>query len=573
MFEFTETLTLELPSFGEEIDKFQESDYAESHALITQIAAIHEGVTKNFNSYKAEYLEKSLTSWYTPYPRPIIRNHDIHSEPLGRVIGAAMGAEEDGTAFISIQAAITDPAAVAKVGDKRYLTGSVGGRTNEAVCSVCGTDWANPSEKVRRRGMLPCDHRRGQVYKGKLATLEMRGIEWVEYSFVNAPSDTKSHVKSVKQADASDLKALESVPARFFVFNMETPDIKEFTMQESEESENDLVWEQFRDNIRDVMKNNVDFNVNSSTKKVDTVSVGSEESRMTELKTDDQASDEPTDAIEEDDVLDAVDSLVSEQDAASTEVEEGADENSDAEDTVQENDSEEDTGDVEEEVSGEDATGGEELEEGNDSSDQETIEESDEIEDPSLETEGEEVEESRPEGQEKTKSKDATADEKGDRTPKSREEDETGDSDRIAELESELASVRESTSELDSEIESLKEENTKLRNLLKRTLAERVVDAKIVVGLVSREDRASAVAEHATRTASSLVDSIRDLGELKPTADEHKTDVVESQAAGVVEEKTYVEEEDASADSNAAKSPFDTAEELFTDVLMGRKTL
>ena len=189
---FVENVTLFIPETNS-FDMFQENDFSESHGLIVEVAAIHSGVTANYNFYGENELEKSLDSWITPYPKPIIINHDVNSDPIGRVIGAKMDREPNGIAFVRLQAAITDPVAIQRVMDKRYLTGSVGGKAEEAVCSVCGVDWAAP---MKRSG-APCSHSRGESYKGKVAMLEMRNIGFKEYSFVNVPADSNSTIRLV----------------------------------------------------------------------------------------------------------------------------------------------------------------------------------------------------------------------------------------------------------------------------------------------------------------------------------------------------------------------------------------
>ncbi len=57
-------------------------------------------------------------------------------------MAAKMDKEEDGSSFVRLQVAVTDPVAIEKVLDKRYLTGSVGGRAGKAICSITGEDLA-----------------------------------------------------------------------------------------------------------------------------------------------------------------------------------------------------------------------------------------------------------------------------------------------------------------------------------------------------------------------------------------------------------------------------------------------
>ncbi len=86
----------------------------------------------------------------------------------------------------------------------------------------------------------------------------------------------------------------------------------------------------------------------------------------------------------------------------------------------------------------------------------------------------------------------------------------------------EEASDATDTAELESlrtQVEKLTNENAKLKGTLHKMLAERVVDAKIACGLVDAANRSEALAEHATRTASSLADSVRDVEKLMREAD------------------------------------------------------
>ena len=113
-------------------------------------------------------------------------------------MAAKMDKEEDGSSFVRLQVAITDPSAIQKVLDKRYLTGSVGGRAGKAVCSITGEDLAAESQDGRPK---LAKFKRGQVYKGKLAFVDMQDISFKEYSFVNQPADSKSGVRKTGNKD------------------------------------------------------------------------------------------------------------------------------------------------------------------------------------------------------------------------------------------------------------------------------------------------------------------------------------------------------------------------------------
>ena len=223
-FDFTENFTLELPDFSKSDINFSES-FNSNNGLIIEVAAIHEGLTSNYNNYSAEELEKALQSWVDPYPKPIILNHDLNTEAIGRVMAAKMDKEEDGSSFVRLQIAITDPVAAQKVLDKRYLTGSVGGRAGKAVCSVSGEDLAAEDASGRPKA---AKYKRGKVYKGKLAYVEMQDISFKEYSFVNQPADQKSGVRALKSVDGkNEVPGSEGWVARSnaFVLSMDNEDI------------------------------------------------------------------------------------------------------------------------------------------------------------------------------------------------------------------------------------------------------------------------------------------------------------------------------------------------------------
>lgn len=179
----------------------------------------------NYNNYSAAELEKALQSWVEPYPKPIILNHDLNSEPMGRVMAARMDKEQDGSHFVRLQIAITDPVAIQKVLDKRYLTGSVGGRAGKAVCSISGDDLAKIDESGKPKLSR---FKRGQVYKGKLAYVDMQDISFKEYSFVNQPADGKSSIRVVSSGDNGSLATSDNqwvAKSSAFVLHMDNEDI------------------------------------------------------------------------------------------------------------------------------------------------------------------------------------------------------------------------------------------------------------------------------------------------------------------------------------------------------------
>jgi starvation-inducible DNA-binding protein len=144
-----------------------------------------------------------------------------------------MDKEEDGAPYVRLQVAITDPLAAQKISDKRYLTGSVGGRAGKAVCSISGEDLAAESSDGRPK---LAKYKRGQVYKGKLAFVDMQDISFKEYSFVNQPADQRSSVRASKSIDGttpisdSDTWTAKSTA---FILHMDKEDIVSVEENES----------------------------------------------------------------------------------------------------------------------------------------------------------------------------------------------------------------------------------------------------------------------------------------------------------------------------------------------------
>lgn len=175
---------------------FKEFDNKNGKVLIPKIEAIHAGTTANYRTYTDNYLQGNIEnhsgvySWTYPYPKPVLKNHDTWEEPLGRVTSAQFVTDSlTGRSANIVMPTITDPEAIEKILDGRYLTVSIGGHTNEAACSICGQDIINDGW---------CDHERGEKYEvnGKMVTCTwIIGEIWFhEISFVNIPADEHAQV-------------------------------------------------------------------------------------------------------------------------------------------------------------------------------------------------------------------------------------------------------------------------------------------------------------------------------------------------------------------------------------------
>ena len=583
MYKFYETVELEIPNLGSKFAGFQESETKKG--LVIEVAAIHEGMTANHNFYSAAELAESINTWVNPYPKPIIRNHDISDEAIGRVIAAKMDVEEDGTPYSRLQIAITDPAAIEKVMDERYLTGSVGGKAGEALCSVCNSNWSEASAYK-----APCKHSRGKVYKvdGKehKAHLKMGKLSFKEYSIVNAPADSRSGVRAMT-TDTNNVSNDESEgwvksQARIFAINMDKEEILEYTESE-------------------------DRNILSTMKKKDAspLYLGIKGAFLSALAVQEFEED----SMEEEDILAVSEGLSA--DLAATSV---------VEEVTEEVDSEEAETkkthpfQVDPKVGNSCATCGapeddenhgedDEDDEGDDEDDALDKDESGESEEVSTEVDTEEGDMftntnppvgdsvpsknyvNRPQTQEKRHGRDVDS-ETSAGSPLNRQAEDVEDGEEIQEENTQEMELNETIQALELRIEELEtrgqvlsEENAKLKTALKGSLVERVVDTKISLGMLSQEEREEALQEHMERSAVSLADSLRDLAKVVPPAlDYSGVPKVESLSNGIpvenrkdgLNEKVFTID---SAESESIGNKGIDPEEFFTDALMGRKSL
>jgi hypothetical protein len=554
-FEFKETVTLYMPTIEKDIQSLKEAATTGDKKLLAELAAIHEGLTANYNNYSAPELEASLATWVQPYPKPIITNHDQMSESLGRVMAARMDKEADGTPYIRLQVAINGTDNVEKCLDERFLTGSVGGKAESAKCSICNVDWAQ-AEGYKR----PCKHERGKVYNGKLAYMELSGISWKEYSFVNIPADAKSGFRKVMadvKAGETDTEDLWVRPVSFYSLDMNKESIMEFS--ESEKPHDVLTEMKKKDahvtylNVKgtflsvsaydyeekDNTNNDEKSTFNKTYTTIDDKLLKEAQAQKTAEENDDMSQKSQK---ETEDILDITEQLSA--DLASKSNEETA-----ADESVEES-----TEEVEEAKS-------EESEAAADESAEETTSE-DEV----VEEKKDEAEEASSESTEQLESKEdiESADEL---VVEDKEEEKEG-------AETEESKEDETSEDFKAQLEALQVENAKLKKSLHFMLAERVVDAKIALGLVEMASRATELTEHSTRTASSLADALRDLEKMPAQ--------VSRQVAPVIEQRSLASDKDSDstvthgdvAESKERQAPLPQQfEDMMVDVMMNRKKL
>jgi hypothetical protein len=486
------------------------------------------GLTSNYNNYSLVELEKSLQSWVEPYPKPVILNHDMTSEPIGRVMAAKVDKESDGSGFIRLQIAITDPLAAQKIMDQRYLTGSVGGKANKAICSISGEDLA--AEDANGRPRVP-KYKRGQVYKGKLAFIDMQDISFKEYSFVNQPADQRSGVR--KKASASGPVSVSDsdwvAKSSAFVLSMDKEDV--YSLHENKSifegmnlKESRPVYLHLKGAFLSAMA--IHESKNYNFKDTLLLSDGQENNKNEE-------NPKMTVEVQEKDIL-AVSQELS--DELSSIAADASNKEETAADEIK----------VEEKVAEEQVSVQNKTEENKDVS----VEISDEKD-------------------VQTKADSASTEESTDATGQAQVQETKEDEKPQLNDKPKEGTVEQDAVSFDR-VKFLEEENNKLKAALHRALAERVVDAKISAGMENGEERNELINDHSSRTASSLADSLKDIAKIPvKKSSGNQIPEITNESEGEKEDKVVsidqTEKHLASEESSA--------EQIFVDALMGRRKL
>jgi starvation-inducible DNA-binding protein len=611
-------------------------------------------------------------------------------------MAARMDKEEDGSSFVRLQIAVTDPVAAQKIADKRYMTGSVGGRAGKAVCSISGEDLAAEDDNGKPR---VARYKRGKVYKGKMAFVDMQDISFKEYSFVNQPADQRSGVRGSKTTDGSAPVADSDnwvAKSAAFVLHMDNEDIVSINENESilknmKKKESKPVYLHLKGAFLTALAIQENENVNNQSVSLlsneDSIENKSEENlKMKDVATDDILA--VTEELSEDlSIITAGGSKEepAEEAAAPTEevtpVEEAAPV---AEEPVAEETAPEEVAPITEaeampvaealqkvlndtvvfyyaahrahwNVEGEDFTEFHELfsniyedalgsldpiaenmrklqafpatltesvmnasfkddatvteamglastileknnvvnasvmaafaaaNAANEQGIANFLAERDDMHKKwawqlrsSLKMEAEDAAESA--WREENRSTEATeeAEERNQEVVVDSANTEATEENKDTEVtEAELTgvevAVEQKADDSDNKLQALEEENQKLRSALHRTLAERVVDAKIAVGIESYDAREELIVDHVKRNAASLADSLRDLAKM-PNAKSVKASMPE-----INPEIETVENDDnvitIDVETKEEEVAINPAEQLFVDALMGRRKL
>lgn len=159
------------------------------------IEATHDGILINNALYEADSMSRDFASFFSPYSKPLLKNHNMFSgEPIGRIKSASFKdsqiVEESGA--IEVNCHITDKDAIEKFVDGRYNTVSIGGSPRTIKCNHCGKHILKDSK------FKFCGHWRGNTYENRKATWTLTDISYDELSVVNHPADPFAQVTNIK---------------------------------------------------------------------------------------------------------------------------------------------------------------------------------------------------------------------------------------------------------------------------------------------------------------------------------------------------------------------------------------
>jgi hypothetical protein len=230
-----------------ELKDASDMEKLDAKGLKVRIAATHSGiVTRNHMFYLPDKMKKAAPTFLEDFGKPFLKHHDEKQDAIGRAIDSSyvdtsgsikdklkdlhvsdsvtfnekllkdfcngsmpFGLQVDvvrnffnkpikdkstsiiedigyrGLGYVEVIFDVTDPDAIQKFLDGRFLTGSVGARTDRAVCSVCKQDWTSEGE---------CEHTPGALYDERKCVLIAGNFFYDEYSVANNPADRQSRV-------------------------------------------------------------------------------------------------------------------------------------------------------------------------------------------------------------------------------------------------------------------------------------------------------------------------------------------------------------------------------------------
>lgn len=189
----------------------------EKPVLSVSIDATHSGRLTNMRVYPGARVKRSMKTFLEPVGKPVLKHHDMRSDPIGRVAGAKFvqlkhgddfkfdyrnPGKDTGSGFIQLDLNVMEQDSIEQFIDGRIQQFSTSQDFKDVFCSVCGknisdemTMWWNEHE-----------HKVGETYKVKvgkktkdyLCYLITGDLTYVEVSPVNIPADEHTKVNSFK---------------------------------------------------------------------------------------------------------------------------------------------------------------------------------------------------------------------------------------------------------------------------------------------------------------------------------------------------------------------------------------
>ena len=212
------------------------------------IEASHSDTKINSGFYSGDSMLRDSESYILPFGKPMIKNHDSHSEPLGRIVEAQCtdSAFVDGVKAMDVRANITDKEAIPKFMDGRYKTVSIGANPKTIVCNHCG------KHILKDNKFKFCGHWRGETYNEKECTWKLEDLEYTELSVVNKPADRNAQVYKIVVHRKSDKVKNSDEKNEIILDDLTNEILNTIPVEEIKDNENDIT-----ENVDDtVIENN-----------------------------------------------------------------------------------------------------------------------------------------------------------------------------------------------------------------------------------------------------------------------------------------------------------------------------
>jgi|TARA_Y100000310_G_scaffold198036_1_gene198064 hypothetical protein len=171
-------------------------------SLLITVDATHAGyINRNGFCYDSGAMSYAVSQdvWTKPFEKPLLKNHDMDVDPLGRVVASRFIKTSESEGFTQLDVKVTDKEAIQKIIDGRYLTVSTHGAPMDGApnelkyvkCSICDQNMLTAEEW--------CGHMRGNIYDNEKTGNEQKcfwsigAMDYKEVSIVNSPADYRSN--------------------------------------------------------------------------------------------------------------------------------------------------------------------------------------------------------------------------------------------------------------------------------------------------------------------------------------------------------------------------------------------